>query len=221
MTTRDATGLIRIERETSCGGQSLTERLLRQGIIMVSGMIDESASHALMLQLLAISDEDPQRNITLYVNSPGGGVYDGLAMIDLCRLVPNPITTIGTGCCASMGAMLLTCAAPRGKRKVMPNCELMLHQPLSGVQGQASDIAIEAVHVVRLRERLYGMIAEVTGQPVGKVTRDFDRNRWMTAKEALAYGLIDEIVTPSPIDLSEYKGRIPMSVRLAGFVTGE
>jgi ATP-dependent Clp protease, protease subunit len=98
---------------------------------------------------------------------------------------------------------------------------LMLHQPLSGVQGQASDIAIEAVHVVRLRERLYGMIAEVTGQPVGKVTRDFDRNRWMTAKEALAYGLIDEIVTPSPIDLSEYKGRIPMSVRLAGFVTGE
>lgn len=216
----DAKDIVRIQKVTSRnGGESLTERLLNQGIIFISGVVDEAASHAFMLQLLAVADADPDQELTVYINSQGGSVYDGLAMIDICRMIPNPVTTLGVGHCASMGAMLLACAAPRGRRKALPNCELMLHQPLSGVQGQATDIAIEAVHVMKLKERIYSMLAASTGQTVEKIAKDFDRNRWMTSEEALAYGLIDEIVQPAPLDLTDYDGSIPMPVRLAGVKT--
>jgi len=168
--------------------------------IFVTGAIDETAYHAFASQLFAASDADPDKDLTININSPGGSVHDGLEMIDLCKSVPNQITVVGTGHCASMGAMILACAASKGRRKIMPNCEVMLHQPLTGIQGQASDVAIAAVYVVKLRERLYSMLAESTGKPVAKNAKDFDRDRWMTSEEALAYGLIDEIVQPAYID---------------------
>ena len=144
-----------------------------------------------------IASQDPRRRITIYVNSPGGSVSDGLAMIDICQSVSNPISTVGWGVCASMGAVLLACAGRHGQRSAMPNCELMLHQPLTGVQGQASDIVIAAEHVLRTRTRLNAMIAKACGQTVEKVAADFDRDRWFSASEALAYGLIDRILEPA------------------------
>lgn len=195
MTTPQEIRVLRRSEAERRGG--ISEELLDDGVVFVSGPITTEMSHAFGAQLLYISSRDPRKRITLYINSPGGSVSDGLAMVDVCKSISNPISTIGWGCCASMGAVLLACAGRRGHRSVMPNCEVMLHQPLTGVQGQASDVVIAAEHVLRTRARLNEMIAKACGQPVEKVAADFDRDKWFSATEAMQYGLIDRVLEPS------------------------
>lgn len=190
-------GIRVLRRSDSERRSGIMEEMLDNGTVFISGPITTELCHAFGAQVLYINSQDPRKRITLYINSPGGSVHDGLAMIDICASVSNPISTVGWGVCASMGAVLLACAGQRGQRSAMQNCELMLHQPLSGVQGQASDIVIVAEHVIKTRLRLNEMIAASCGQTVAKVAADFDRDRWFTAGEALEYGLIDRVMEPS------------------------
>ena len=176
------------------GRQSIIERMLDDGIVLVNGPICPEASHLFYAQLTYISNADPNRLITVNINSPGGTVHDGLAMIDLCRRIPNPVATDGTGICASMGAAILVCAGDRGRRAATANCEIMMHQPIGGAQGQVTDLAIAAEHALGLRDRLYKMIAECSGQDIGKVARDYERDKWFTAEQARECGLIDEVL---------------------------
>jgi len=188
---------VKVLKKTSTEARNgLGEELLINGIVFLTGTVSSEMSYSVGAQLLYWSRRDPKKELTLYINSPGGSVHDGLAIIDMCKAAPNPIATVGWGLCASMGAMLLSCAGDKGNRLIYPSCEVMQHQPLTGVQGQASDIAITAKQVLRMKERLYTMIAESCGQSIRKVTRDFDRDRWFTAQEALEYGMVDEIVKP-------------------------
>lgn len=194
----DSKSGLRIVRRTELERRpGIAEEMLDDGIIFINGPVGPEMAHAFGVQLLYISNQDPDRTVTLYINSPGGVVSDGLAIIDLCRSVSNPIATVGVGQCASMGAVLLACAGDRGLRSAMPNCETMLHQPMSGVQGQASDILIAAEHVTRTRARLCEMLAKACGQPAEKIARDLDRDFWLAADEAKEYGLIDRVMGTS------------------------
>ena len=182
-------GLTVLKRTAAEPQRGMGEELLGNGVLFLTGGVGPEMSYAFGVQLMYLNSQDPKKPVTIYINSPGGSVHDGLAIIDLCRSVDNPITTVGWGICASMGAVLLACAGDKGKRLAMPNCEVMQHQPLTGVQGQASDIAITAQHILSMRERLYQMMADACGQPLEKVTNDFDRDRWFTAEQALEYGM--------------------------------
>jgi len=195
---------IRILRRSDTDRRSgIMEEMLDNGVIYVSGPVTTEIAHAFCAQVMYVSSQDPHRDITIYINSPGGSVSDGLAMIDICRSVPNPIHTIGWGVCASMGAVLVACAADRGRRSAMPNCELMLHQPSTGVQGQATDIVIAAEHVLKTWARLNSLIAAACNQPIEKVESDFDADKWFSADEALTYGLIDRVLAPSVSPLAD------------------
>jgi ATP-dependent Clp protease protease subunit len=144
-------------------------------------------------QLLFLEAEDPKKDIKLYINSPGGSIQSGMAIIDTMNIIKPDVVTVCTGMAASMGAMILSQGA-KGKRFVLPNAEVMIHQPLTGVEGQASDIEITAKHIMRLKDSLYNMLAEATGKDKKEIEKDADRNYWMTAEEAVKYGIVDEII---------------------------
>ncbi|MFC5446722.1 ATP-dependent Clp endopeptidase proteolytic subunit ClpP [Paenibacillus aestuarii] len=168
-------------------------RLLKDRIVFVGTAIDDQVANAIIAQLLFLSAEDPEKDISLYINSPGGSTSAGLAIYDTMHFIKPDVSTICVGMAASMGAILLTAGAP-GKRFALPNAEVMIHQPWGGAQGQASDIHIRAQHILKTRHTLNRIIAETSKQPMDKVERDTDRDYYLTAEEARAYGLIDRVI---------------------------
>ncbi len=169
-------------------------RLLKERIIFLGSAIDENVANIVIAQLLFLANEDPKKDIQLYVNSPGGHIKDGLAIIDTMNFIKPDVSTICMGMAASMGAMILS-AGEKGKRYALPNAEVMIHQPLGGAEGQATDIEIGAKQIIKHRDILYKMLAKNTGQPLAKIEKDADRNYWMMADEAKKYGIIDAVIT--------------------------
>ena len=172
-------------------------RLLKDRIIFLGAPIDDVFSNLIIAQLLFLEAEDPEKDINLYVNSPGGSVTAGLGIYDTMQYVKPPITTICLGQAASMGALLLCAGAP-GKRYALPNARVMIHQPLGGFQGQATEIDIHAKEILSIRDRLNDIMAKHTGQPLEKIQKDTERDYFLPAEEAKAYGLIDEVITRTP-----------------------
>lgn len=170
-------------------------RLLKDRIIFIGTPIDDDVANLVVAQLLYLAAEDPEKDIHLYINSPGGSVTAGLAIYDTMQYIKPDVSTICVGMAASMGALLLAAGA-KGKRFALPNSEIMIHQPLGGVRGQASDIKIHADWILRTKERLNRILAERTGQPLEKIERDTDRDHFMSAEEAKEYGIIDAVITP-------------------------
>jgi ATP-dependent Clp protease protease subunit len=168
-------------------------RLLRERIIFLGGSIDDDVANIIIAQLLFLQSEDPKKDISLYINSPGGYVHSGMAIIDTMNHLKCDVSTVCVGMAASMGAMILSSGA-KGKRFVLPNAEVMIHQPLGGAEGQASDIEINARHIIKSREVLNKMLAKNTGQPLSKIEKDVDRNYYMSAEEAKKYGIIDKVL---------------------------
>eukprot|EP00555_Chaetoceros_dichaeta_P008613 CAMPEP_0198263964 /NCGR_PEP_ID=MMETSP1447-20131203/14135_1 /TAXON_ID=420782 /ORGANISM="Chaetoceros dichaeta, Strain CCMP1751" /LENGTH=275 /DNA_ID=CAMNT_0043952749 /DNA_START=47 /DNA_END=874 /DNA_ORIENTATION=+ len=186
-------------------------RLLQDRILLLGQQVDDEVANVLVAQLLYLANEDPEKDITLYINSPGGSVSAGMAIYDTMQYVPCDVSTVCFGMAASMGAFLLGAGA-KGKRRSLPNARIMIHQPLGGAQGQASDIEIQAKEILFIREVLNTFIAEYTDQPKDKIEEDCDRDFFMTAEEAMDYGIIDEVITtktshitkpPMPTLLSE------------------
>ncbi len=173
-------------------------RLLRERIIFLSGPIDDHASNIIIAQLLFLESEDSKKDIFLYINSPGGSVTSTLAIVDTMNHVRPDIATFCVGLAAS-GAAIVLSSGKKGKRYVLPNAEIMIHQPLGGVEGQASDIAITAKHILKTRDNLNKMLAKNTGKSVSQIEKDVERDFFMDADEAKKYGIIDEIVTKSKI----------------------
>ncbi|EAU67055.1 ATP-dependent Clp protease, proteolytic subunit ClpP [Stigmatella aurantiaca DW4/3-1] len=170
-------------------------RLLKDRIVMLGTEIDDDVSNAIVSQLLFLESEDPDKDINLYINSPGGSVTAGLAIYDTMQYVKCPVSTICIGQAASMGAVLLLAGA-KGKRYSLPSSRIMIHQPLGGVRGQATDIEIQAKEILRMRAKLNDLIVKHTGQPLERVEKDTDRDYYMGATESKAYGIIDEIQNP-------------------------
>ena len=170
-------------------------RLLKDRIIFIGGSIDDHLANTVIAQLLFLESEDSKKDITIYVNSPGGRIDSGLAIVDVMNHVRPNISTVCVGIAASMGAVILSQGA-KGKRFSLPNSEVMLHQPLTGVEGQASDIEITAKHIIHLKDKLYSMIAKVTGKSKAQIEKDSDRDYWMTAEEAKKYGIVDLVLKP-------------------------
>lgn len=168
-------------------------RLLRERIIFLGDVIDDNIANTVIAQLLFLESQDQEKDIKLYVNSPGGSVSAGLAIYDSMQYVKSKVQTICVGLAASMAAVLLSAGAP-GKRFMLPNSEVMLHQVMGGAEGQAVDIKIRAEHILRVKDRLNKMLAKHTGQTLQRIERDTDRDFFMTAEEAKAYGLIDKII---------------------------
>ncbi len=185
-------------------------RLLKDRIIMIGQPITDELANLIIAQLIFLESEDPDKDIHLYINSPGGVVTAGLAIYDTIQYVRPDVSTLCMGQAASMGAVLLTAGA-KGKRFALPHARMMIHQPMGGFQGQAADIAIQAKEILRMREKLNDLIAKHTGQDISKVGGDTDRDFFMDPKEALAYGLIDEVVTYRPVKAQEEgkKKRVP------------
>ncbi len=175
-------------------------RLLKDRIIMVGGVITDELANIIIAQMLFLSNDDPKSDIQLYINSPGGSVSAGMGMIDTMNYLRCDVATTCIGLAASMGAFLLT-AGTKGKRSVLPNSQVMLHQPLIGgvMQGPATDLGIEAAHMLRLRDRMYKMMGEYIGKSSEQIHRDFDRNKWLFAEEAVEYGCADRILETAPI----------------------
>lgn len=168
-------------------------RLLRERIIFLTGEIDDRAANTVIAQLLFLESEDPKKDISLYINSPGGSVTGTLAMIDAMNHVKPDVSTICVGIAASGGALLLA-HGQKGKRYALPNSEVMIHQPLGGISGQASDIAITAQNILKVKNKLNKMLAKTTGQKLEKIEKDVDRDFWMDADEAKKYGIVDKIM---------------------------
>lgn len=181
--------------QTNKGERSydIFSRLLKDRIIMVSEEINDHMANSIVAQLLFLSAEDPDKDISLYINSPGGSTSAGFAIFDTMQYIKPDVRTICTGMAASFGAMLLL-AGTKGKRFALPNSEIMIHQPLGGARGQATDIEISAKRILKLRSHINEIIAEKTGQPFDKVAVDTDRDYFMSAEEAKEYGIIDEII---------------------------
>ncbi|MBL4889878.1 MAG: ATP-dependent Clp endopeptidase proteolytic subunit ClpP [Candidatus Lindowbacteria bacterium] len=168
-------------------------RLLRDRIIFIGEAIDDHLSNVVIAQLLFLESEDPDRDIYLYINSPGGSVSSGIAMFDTMRYIKCDVSTICIGQAASMGALLL-CAGTKGKRFALPHARIMIHQPMGGAQGQASDIRIQADEIMRIKKQLNEIMVEQTGQKLSTIEKDTDRDHFMSTEEAVEYGLIDEII---------------------------
>ncbi|MFA7662148.1 MAG: ATP-dependent Clp endopeptidase proteolytic subunit ClpP [Anaerovoracaceae bacterium] len=181
--------------QTSKGERSydIYSRLLKDRIIFLGEEIDEHIASVVVAQLLFLEAEDPKKDIYLYINSPGGSVTAGLAIYDTMQYIKPDVSTICVGMAASMGAFLLSAGA-KGKRMALPNAEVMIHQPLGGISGQAEDIRIHADHIIKTRGKLNRILVEVTGQPLNVIERDTDRDFFMTADEAKKYGLIDKVI---------------------------
>jgi ATP-dependent Clp protease protease subunit len=172
----------------------LSARLLHQRIVVLGQEVDDAVANRICAQLLLLSAEDPRRDISLYINSPGGSVSAGLAIMDTMRLIPNDVSTLAMGLAASMGQFLLS-AGTRGKRHALPRARVLMHQGSAGIGGTAVDIEIQAQNLEHVRDTMLGLIAEHTGQPLATIQSDSLRDRWFTAEEARSYGLIDHVVT--------------------------
>lgn len=172
----------------------LYSRLLKDRIIFLGTPIDDHVANLVVAQLLFLAAEDPKKDIALYINSPGGSITAGMAIYDTIQFIEPDVSTIVVGLAASMGAFLLAAGTP-GKRYALPNSEVMIHQPLGGVEGQATDIAIGAKRILRMRDKLNRILAERTGQPLERIERDTDRDHFMSAEEAKAYGIVDHVIT--------------------------
>ena len=170
-------------------------RLLKDRVIFIGTPIDDNVSNLIIAQLLFLQNEDPDKEISIYINSPGGSVTAGLAIYDTMQFVKPAVATYCVGQAASMGALLL-CAGAKGKRFALPAARIMIHQPWGGVQGAASDISIQAREILRLRERLNELLVRHTGQPLDKIEKDTDRDYFMSADEAKTYGIVDEVIYP-------------------------
>lgn len=170
--------------------------LLRNRILFLGIPIDNHVANVIVAQLLYLSNEDADAPITMYINSPGGQVYAGLAIYDTMQMISNPINTVAVGVTASFGTVLLTAGTP-GQRFALPHATVHLHQPLGGAQGQATDIEIQANEILRLRKQLNGILANHTGQSEERVKEDTERDYWLTAKDAVEYGLVDKVLEPS------------------------
>lgn len=174
--------------------EALHQQLLRKRIVVLGQQVDDDIANRLCAELLLLSAEDGKRDITFYINSPGGSVTAGMAIYDIMEYVPNDIVTVGMGLAASMGQFLL-CAGTPGKRYALPHARIMMHQPSGGIGGTASDIKIQAEQMLYVKSTLAERIAFHTGQTVEQITTDSDRDRWFTADEARAYGLVDHVIT--------------------------
>ena len=181
--------------QTARGERSydIYSRLLKDGIIFLGEAIDENVASTIVAQLLFLEAEDPDKDINLYINSPGGSVTAGMAIYDTMQYIKPQVSTICIGMAASMGAFLLS-SGQKGKRYALPNAEIMIHQPLGGVQGQAEDIKIHAEWILKTREKLNKILSSNTGQPLQIISRDTDRDNFMSADEAVRYGLIDQVI---------------------------
>jgi len=179
--------------DTGEGQMDVISRLLKDRILLLGQQVNDEVANVLVAQLLYLANEDPTKDITLYVNSPGGSVSAGMAIYDAMQFVPCDVATVCFGTAASMGAFLLGAGA-KGKRRALPNARIMIHQPLGGAQGQAADIEIQAKEILFVRQQLNTFIADYTGQPIDKVQDDCDRDFFMTPEEAKDYGLIDEVI---------------------------
>ena len=184
-----------VVEQTSRGERAydIYSRLLKDRIVFLGSAIDDNVANLIVAQMLFLESEDPKKDINLYINSPGGSVYAGMAIYDTMRYVKPSISTICVGLAASFGAVLLT-AGEKGKRFALPNSRIMLHQPMGGAQGQAVDIEIHAREILKTRETLNQILADHTGQPVETISKDTDRDFFMSAEDAKKYGLIDEIL---------------------------
>ena len=200
--------LVPIVIETTNRGErayDIYSRLLKDRIIFLGAPIDDVFANLIIAQLLFLEAEDPEKDINLYVNSPGGSVTAGLGIYDTMQYVKPPINTICLGQAASMGAFLLT-AGTKGKRFALPNARVMIHQPMGGFQGQATEIDIHAREILKIRERLNEIMAKHTGQPLEKISQDTERDYFLSAEEAKRYGLIDEVITRPPKLLKAVSG---------------
>jgi ATP-dependent Clp protease, protease subunit len=168
-------------------------RLLKDRIIFLGTPINDMVANSIIAQLLFLTAQDPDKDISIYINSPGGSITSGMAIYDTMQFIKPDVSTICIGMCASMGAFLLAAGA-KGKRYCLPNSEVMIHQPLGGAEGQASDIEIRAKRILKMRDKLNTILAERTGQPFEKIERDTDRDYFMSAEEALEYGIVDKVI---------------------------
>jgi ATP-dependent Clp protease protease subunit len=180
------------ERQLNVAQMDVFSRLMMDRIIFLNTEINDTVSGILTSQLLYLNSVDKDDDITIYLNTPGGSVYDGLAIYDTMQYISNDVSTVCTGMAASMGSVLL-CAGAEGKRYALPHSRVMIHQPMGGIQGQASDIEITAREILKLKDELYQIISDHSGQTVEKIRQDADRDHWMTSREALEYGMIDSI----------------------------
>lgn len=181
--------------ERTSGGErsyDLYSRLLEDRIIFLSGEIDDAVANTVVAQLIYLEGKDPTKDVSVYINSPGGSVSAGMAIYDTMNYIKCDVSTICVGLAASMGAFLLA-AGKKGKRFALKNSEIMIHQPLGGAQGQASDIKIQAEHILRIKAKMNAILAQNTGKPVATIEKDTDRDNYLSADEALAYGLIDRV----------------------------
>ena len=185
-----------VVEQTSRGERSydIYSRLLNDRIIFLSDEVNDVTASLVVAQMLYLEAQDPDKDIYLYINSPGGSISAGMAIYDTMNYIKCDVSTICVGMAASMGAFLLSSGA-KGKRFALPNAEVMIHQPLGGMQGQASDIKIHADHILRIRAKLNSILSEQTGKPLEVIERDTERDNFMTADEALAYGLVDKVIT--------------------------
>jgi ATP-dependent Clp protease protease subunit len=186
-----------VVEQTSRGERAfdIYSRLLKDNIIFVGYPIDDTIANLIVAQLLFLEAEDPDRDISLYINSPGGSITAGMAIYDTMQFIRPDVTTICIGQAASMGALLLT-AGTKGKRFALPNSRILIHQPsISGIGGQATDIRIHAEEIMRMREQTSGILARHTGQPLEQIEKDVERDRWLDAYQAMEYGLIDQVIT--------------------------
>jgi len=190
-----ALGMVPMVIEQSGRGErayDIYSRLLRDRVVFLVGPVNDQTANLVVAQLLFLESENPDKDISLYINSPGGSVYSGMAIYDTMQFVKPDVSTICVGMAASMGAFLLA-AGNKGKRFALPNSRIMIHQPSSGAQGQASDIEIAAREILDIRKRLNGILADRTGQPIERIERDTDRDNFMSAEDAVSYGIIDRI----------------------------
>ena len=186
-----------VVEQTSKGERSydIFSRLLKDRIVFLGGEVTDDSANLIIAQMLFLEMEDPDADIMFYINSPGGSVTAGMAIYDTMQYLRCEVSTVCVGMAASMGAFLLSSGA-KGKRKALPNAEIMIHQPLGGAQGQASDIAIHAEQILCIKKKLNEILAKNTGKPLQEIEADTDRDHFLTAEEALKYGLIDEIIAP-------------------------
>ena len=184
-----------VVEQTSRGERSydIFSRLLNERIIMLSDEVNDATASLVVAQLLYLEGQDPDKDIHLYLNSPGGSISAGMAIYDTMQFIKCDVSTICIGMAASMGSFLLAAGA-KGKRMTLPNSEIMIHQPMGGTKGQASDIKIQADHILFIRNRMNRLLAEMTGQPLETIERDTDRDNWLTAEDAVKYGLVDKII---------------------------
>ena len=198
MFNQDISSLIPMVVETSGAGErayDIYSLLLKNRIVFLGTAINDQVANLVVAQLLYLSREDPDSGIQMYINSPGGQVYAGMAIYDTMRMIPNKISTVAVGVAASFGTVLLAAGA-KGQRYALPHATIHMHQPLGGTQGQASDIEIQAKEILRLKDRLNHILAEATGQDVETIIRDTERDFYMGAEQAVEYGLVDKVLEP-------------------------